>query len=303
MTIQSVVLPTDFSEIADQAVQPGLEWAKRWSARVVLLHVVESVPLVAYAPIEGNYASLGGYEEAAREKAEELLKQKAAELSKSTGLEVEVEVHVGLPGDDVGMIAGKFEQGLIVMSTHGRTGIAGTVIGSVAERTIRSTTSPILTAREWKPGLPKRILFATDLSPASNARLSQALEWSQKLEAELDCVTILDDTLRYYVASLALFPGVDTHNFYLDSVREARILIEDLTKNTTGFSGKCYVEEGTPHRLITELAEREKYDLIIVASHGRSGFRRAVLGSVAERVIRHAPCAVLTLPIAGDEED
>ena len=57
-----------------------------------------------------------------------------------------------------------------------------------------------------------------------------------------------------------------------------------------------HVVEGEPWRVITDLAERDGFDLIVMGTHGRSGFAQLALGSVAERVVRHAPCPVLTVP-------
>ncbi len=54
--------------------------------------------------------------------------------------------------------------------------------------------------------------------------------------------------------------------------------------------------EGEPWRVITEMAERDVFDIIVMGTHGRSGFAHLALGSVAERVVRHAPCPVLTVP-------
>jgi universal stress protein A len=59
---------------------------------------------------------------------------------------------------------------------------------------------------------------------------------------------------------------------------------------------ETYVMEGEPWRVITEMAERDAFDIIVMGTHGRSGFAHLALGSVAERVVRHAPCPVLTVP-------
>jgi universal stress protein A len=143
MEIRLILAPTDFSEFSKQAVESALTLAQTFGAKLLLLHVVE---LPAY-PIEGFVPAIG------TTLIEDLERQASLDLaqvlpqSRNTSVEVLRQVVVGNPYSQIIEIAQVEKADLIVMATHGRTGLSHLVMGSVAERVVRTAPCPVLTIR------------------------------------------------------------------------------------------------------------------------------------------------------------
>lgn len=142
--IQTILIPVDFSETSSQALQTGKEFAKKLGGvKVVLLHVVEEIeyyPGFVMPPI---------FEEL-QENARKELDNVAQEL-RAEGLLVDVEVGIGSPSQKIVQLAKSLPVDLIVMGTHGRTGVSHALLGSIAEKVVRKAHCPVMTVRMAKP--------------------------------------------------------------------------------------------------------------------------------------------------------
>jgi universal stress protein A len=148
MDIRRILAPTDFSDFSKQVVKSALELAQAFDAKLLLLHVVE---LPSY-PIEGLVpSSLGAnlLDDLERQASSEL----GGVLPEAQGGEVDVgrRVIIGTPYRKIVEVAEDEKSDLIVMATHGRTGLSHLVLGSVAERVVRTATCPVLTIRPASP--------------------------------------------------------------------------------------------------------------------------------------------------------
>jgi len=144
----AMLVPTDFSECAELALEEAIALARRLGARMLLLHAYELPALLPGA--EGSIA-LGELDRSIRESARAAL-QERAERVRSAGLEVEVRVEAGSPVELIARTAEENRIDLVVIGTHGRTGLAHVLLGSVAERTVRTAPCPVLTVRPLKSG-------------------------------------------------------------------------------------------------------------------------------------------------------
>ena len=144
MDIRQILAPTDFSEFSKQAVESALALARRFKATLLLLHVVE---LPAY-PVEGVWPSPMGT--AFLEDLDRQARLDLAQVLPDTPhdmVEVIRQVVVGTPYRKIVDVAAAENVDLIVMATHGRTGLSHLVMGSVAERVVRTAPCPVLTIR------------------------------------------------------------------------------------------------------------------------------------------------------------
>jgi universal stress protein A len=144
MNIQRILAPTDFSELSKQGLTSALELAEAFGAKLLLLHVVEPPPY----PVEGIVPShLGAtlLNDLERQASSDL----AQMLYEAQGSQVEVarRVVVGIPYRKIVEVAEEEKSDLIVMTTHGRTGLGHLVMGSVAEKIVRTAPCPVLTIR------------------------------------------------------------------------------------------------------------------------------------------------------------
>jgi nucleotide-binding universal stress UspA family protein len=157
------------------------------------------------------------------------------------------------------------------------------------------------------------ILVPTDFSPAANHALEYALEEAMQHQARLTLLHVLHNhptTEVYYIrdapqggtgyagefgARLPSFPPHAPETVRRDYYEEARVQLYDLVPSTFPGTWEVQVTAGHPADAIVRTAEELDVDLIIMATHGRTGVPHIVLGSVAEKVVRHAPCPVLTI--------
>jgi universal stress protein A len=144
MDIHHILAPTDFSDFSRQAIQCGFELAQKFGAKLSLLHVVE---LPAY-PIEGLAPSqMGATLFADLERQATLELGQVLPEAEGTAVEVNRLVVIGTPYRKIVEVGEAEKADLIVMATHGRTGLSHLVMGSVAERVVRSASCPVLTIR------------------------------------------------------------------------------------------------------------------------------------------------------------
>jgi nucleotide-binding universal stress UspA family protein len=141
----------------------------------------------------------------------------------------------------------------------------------------------------------KRILFATDFSECSNAALEFASHLASDTGARLYMVHV-DGLLDVSIPSIPPVEGGYSYDapwgYERREVRETLAKIVPTVANVA--YEHCYLA-GSPVAQILKLAEQEKIDLIVMGSHGRTGFTRLLMGSVAEGVVRSAPCPVLVV--------
>ncbi len=144
MEIRQILAPTDFSEFSKQAIESAFALAQTFGAKLLLLHVVE---LPAY-PVEGFVPSTMG-----TTLIDDLQRQASLDLAQvlpeppNAMVEVSRQVLVGIPYRTIVEVAEVAKADLIVMATHGRTGLSHLVMGSVTERVVRTAACPVLTIR------------------------------------------------------------------------------------------------------------------------------------------------------------
>jgi universal stress protein A len=143
---QLILVPTDFSDFSDKAVSLAVEIAERTNAKIHLLHVVDKLQQCAidycFPAEEMQRIESGSIKEAIKKMQEEV--RKIVQLKK---IDVTCDVKVGVPYEEILNEQRGRKADLVVIASHGRTGIMKTLIGSVAERVVRGATCPVMVAR------------------------------------------------------------------------------------------------------------------------------------------------------------
>jgi len=290
-----IVVATDFSECANDAVAYGAVLAQRLGSEVSLLHVFEPPSFIepAFSQEVQLRHDLRQWVEDARRHAAERLDRLARETAER-GVKAHAVLRDGLPTDEIPLAVAERGAEMLVLGTHGRTGVSRVLLGSVAEAVIRQAPCPVLTVRQGQqPPRPRlmSIAVALDFSPGSAIALDQAKQLATRTTAQLILVHVveawpyavteslqwIDVQQRLTEVAGALLDGV------LGEVRQEAI-----------YATKA-LSQGTAYQEIVRLATAAEADLIVMGTHGRRGIQRTVVGSVAERVIRLAPCPVLTV--------
>src|SRR4051794_40602897 len=213
-------------------------------------------------------------------------------------------VRFGDPAEEIADVARCANVDLVAMATHGRTGLRHLLIGSVAEQVLRDLTIPVLLIRATD-----RIEDHTTVRPA-NRRLTAivALDGSPVAEQALDCATniaAIEDTrlvltaVEPTVADVGL-ADVGVIPYWVQADHEDSILrLNGYLKQTAaqltrlGLAVETRLTEGSPAEEILRISAAEHADLIIMATHGRSGMNRLMRGSVAAKVLQNADVPVL----------
>jgi nucleotide-binding universal stress UspA family protein len=140
----------------------------------------------------------------------------------------------------------------------------------------------------------KRIVVATDFSEGSDAAMDRAFAIAKALGASVDLVYVLDTALLMAPTSVGAMPLVEPEALLeeVDGALAARV----EKARAAGLICQSDSLDGYPAREIVRHAQAIGADLIVLGTHGRRGVAHAILGSVAERVVQHAPCAVLVIP-------
>ena len=284
-----ILVPTDFSPQSTAALAYARELAATTGASIHLLHVAENVFLRAVAGDPG-------------ERKTALLRQLEESFTDDDRRRLAVRVAVERsdePADEIVSCARMSDIDLIVMGTHGRGGLARAVMGSVAEHVVRTAPCPVLTVHQApatdRPG-PSRILVATDFSPPSDTALEFARTLAARFGASLHLLHVVEDpTIGGPVASemyLAESPATRTERLK-DS--QARLSHRVTGSDRAALNATTEVVFGRSAEMIVDYAADTKADLIVMGTHGRTGLAHLLVGSVAERVVRHAACPVLTV--------
>lgn len=142
----------------------------------------------------------------------------------------------------------------------------------------------------------KRILVPTDLSAPSARALAYAAAFARQFNAELTVLHVYDQI----VSAPAHASPMETYQLVTSIHESLRWEIEQFIKKTLPSSEdapayRLEIVDGAPVDEVVNVAGREKFDLIVIATHGRTGLKHILMGSVAEKIVRHAPCPVLVV--------
>ena len=143
--------------------------------------------------------------------------------------------------------------------------------------------------------LPRRILIPVDVAEFRHRAFRLGTHLAKLNDAEVLLLTVIDDRFPYPDMFSFQMPGED---FYWHVRERARKVLEDaMTEAPEGVRVRTMVARGKPWKVIVEIAEAEEADLIIMTAHTHRGLEHALLGSVAEKVLHHAPCPILIVPV------
>lgn len=294
--LKSILFPTDFSVCAEHAKEYAFALAQNPKVPLHIVHVTETINFYA-AGLDLPGAAVASTVESIGEQARHDL-ERAAEFAQIKGIEAHTHLVSGSPRDEVVKLAEELDCGLIVIGTHGRSGFSKLVFGSVCEKVVRHSHVPVLSIKHpehefVKEGTVtelKRILCPCDLTGFSNAGTALATALSERFGATIVFMHVIDDRMNYPQFGPAEEPLI-SGNARPDALRA----LKEMADHYTGMPTEIHVAVGVPHNEIARAVQEEDIDLVVMATHGRTGIAHALLGSTTEKVVRHAPCPVLTM--------
>jgi nucleotide-binding universal stress UspA family protein len=277
-----ILVPLDGSPLAERAVPYAARFAVESDARLCLVRAAIGHFSPSEDPAEVQIRAV--------EDAEGYLEAVAARIADERGIVAETAVPYGRPAPAILDEIKIRQANLVVMATHGRGGIGRFVYGSVADEVLRRADVPVLLIpatceRSWPPGRPLRILVPLDRSELSEVALAPAGELARRLGAELILVHVVYyPTYAYSEGYAYLTYDLDTE--LADATAELEAFADQL--RATGTAVRTKAVAGFPIAKIAEIAHGEGVDLVAMATHGRGGLARLVLGSVATGTLQRA---------------
>ena len=287
--IKTILVPLDFSRPSLEALNYAAELAKSFAATVHLLHVTE--------PDEA--ASEAGAAHLMRQTAETLMSAreklaKAHENHLASFWPANSHVRSGQPFHEICQQAREIEADLIVLATRGHSGLKRVLLGSTAERVVRFAPCPVLVVRRWKRGnlRVRRIMVPTDFSQCAMAGLTYGAFWAKSFAAKLRLLYVLFPAAPVLIDRVATNLPREQTGIPTDTQLE----MEALTKLDLLEGVKCESQIKIGYSVDAICGEADHVDLVVISTHGRSGFKHALLGSVSEQIVRYSECPVLVVP-------
>jgi len=294
--IHKVLFPTDFSDTSSAALGHALMLAERFHAHLIMLHAAgsnENLPSMNFPEVDP-----------ATDEIEAVLEEQLAQIigaQPSQPLHIERVIHQNNnPVQEICAFADANDIDLIIMGTHGRTGLSHWISGSVAEEVVRGANCPVMTVRACEQCAAVTpyfdILVPVDFSPYSQKALRYAVTLAQLFEAKLHLLHVLDQPIHpahYGLGEdllLRLNPEVSRR-----SHQEMERLVSPAGSSKVKW--QTHVCDGRAYSEIVRFVAAQECDLVVMGTHGLSGLEHFLLGGTTEKVMRHASCPVLAVKL------
>lgn len=213
---------------------------------------------------------------------------KAKEIAASQGYTIKAVLEEGDPSSRIIEIAEYHNRDLIIMGRRGLSNLERVFVGSVTQRVIGQYHGDVIVVPDNAGIAWGKILVATDGSPCSQAAVAQAIRFAQAYEGAIDVISVVDVPAELYG---------DAPGLVEDLGRKAKGYAEAAAQQATaaGINATAHTAEGTAYEIIPQTAQKLGSQIIVAGSHGRTGMRRLLMGSVTEKIIGLSACPVMVV--------
>lgn len=277
--MKKIIVPIDFSNHSEYALKTAAKLAKKYDAEVLALHMLEMSDIMLSASDGLQNEKAVYFFKLAEKKFEEFLQKHFLEDVKVTPLVKHFKVF-----SEVSDVALEHNADLIVMGSHGTTGIKEYFVGSNTERVVRHSDVPVLVVKKELPDIRFDVIaFACDFSEECIAPYLKAKQMFDKMDAKM------------YLVHVNL-----PNDRFKSTLEIERNIVNFLTKadrNLEKMEDVCYVADYTVEDGLLNCANKIGADLIAIPTHGRKGLSHFFEGSIGEDVANHATLPVMTFKI------
>ena len=290
-----ILVPLDGSEFAEQALPAAEALCIAYESRLTLLTVKQKESFLKSIhfslTFKGRRLSINGERETYLQKIENSLKAK--------GVEVDHTIRTGEVAESINGLVKEIGVDMVVISSHGRSGVSRLLLGSVANQVLQQATCPIMVVHPIEgvtPAVPKfkKLLVTLDGS-----------EFAERVLPYVKASVIFESVVL--LISVPQVPEAEMYGAVVNEIQElrehaeteAKEYLEGVSTNLqkAGVNTTVIVTGSRPAQTIVSVAQKEKVDVIMMATHGRGGMDSLVVGSVAERIVQNTCCPVFLVPI------
>lgn len=294
--LKKILFPTDFSPSAAQAFDHALYLAHKYGAELHLLHVHVPHEEDPYNPSHHFPDDAGITAELERVLAD----QPGAAAERQLPVVRKVERREISPAPAIVEYAEEEDVDLIVMGTHGRRGVRHLLAGSVTEEVVRLAPCAVLSVRAAGTRRPlsatQHVLAPVDFSDDSKEALLVARNVAANYQADLQVLHVWENVLHPAFYNMGAKSIKDLQPDITERTEKAlRDLVHSFESRSRAVDVSYHTVEGHAAREIVRFAADQATDIIVIATHGLTGLDHFLLGSVAEKVVRRAPCPVLVV--------
>jgi nucleotide-binding universal stress UspA family protein len=296
VNIRTIVCTTDFSDFSNRAIPFGVALAKEFGAKLYLCHVIDLSSVAMYGEGFSDPLML-------ESKITDYAHEHLQDLIGDMDIDWESLTSVGHTADEIAHIAKEKGADLVVSATHGRSGLKRLILGSVTERLMRTLPCPMYIVRslERDPAAPimaemklKRILVGCDFSTDSDLAVQYGLSLAQEFQTELYLAHVLEPTVYKDMSTqVAGASDSDREGLRDKLARKLEGMVPEEAKQWC--TPETVLLAGHPSDELTKYAVVNKMDLIVLGVRGHSVMESLLVGSTTDRVVRQAPCPVLSV--------
>lgn len=293
MKVERILCPVDFSAPSRHAMERAVDAGRRWNAQITIVHV--HTTLVPWGPFPGVHGNVPVLPAPSPEELAEEVRRFYSLSDKEVS--ADIVLRTGSPAREIVDVAEESAADLVVMGTHGRGSLDRIMLGSVTERVLRTTRTPVLTVPPHdatagtSPMRYATVLCGIDFSHASMRAMQYAFAFAMDETAKVILLHVVEgtsdlprETAHFHVPEYETFLVQDT---------TAR-LAAAVPPQVRQYAVENQVSVGKAHREIVRVATDTNADLIVMGVHGE-GVKERWFGSTTGHVIRGADCPVLTV--------
>lgn len=305
LQIKTILVPLDFSRASIQALKFAIPFAKEFEATIHLVHVQPADKLTAISNAGG--LMLNGMDAIA------LMQDRLSEALRRQGRFCPDNCHVvsGRPFEEICKLGRQIDADLIVLPTRGLGRLKRIILGSTAEQVVRHAPCPVLIPRgaefkaiTWNGAAAttgfelRKILVPVDFTKCSLAGVKYAARLAKGTGATLRLFHVVFPYPQLFAVDRV---GAGLTPLIRTAKARAREEMSELLQMSflRGIPCETEIQTGPVIDEICEESSRPGIDLVVTSTHGCTGFKHAVIGSVAEHVVRHAECPVIIIPSRG----
>jgi nucleotide-binding universal stress UspA family protein len=296
MQFNRIICATDFSDFSNRTVNYGIALAREFEAKLYVCHVIDLSSVAIYGEFQLDPVGLQNrIMEDARKQLEELIGQQHKEW--------EPLITVGHTADEIARIVEEKNIDLVITATRGRSGLKRLILGSVTERLMRTLRCPLLVVHSPdKEFISKddhevninRILVGCDFSPDSSLAFEYGLSLAQEFESELHLAHVIESAayqeLQKTDTPIETEIQQEIHGRLIQKLQD---MVPEEARNWC--KPQTSLIEGRSYEELVKYAEQHDIGMIVLGARGLGLVKSLLLGSTTDRVIRRAPCPILSV--------